>query len=80
MTSLAVETAHHRPPAETPARGASDLIDVRAIAAELEKLAKKHPGGEQELRSAVAQRLKAALIEGRAKAEKLLLKDRHGRR
>ena len=28
----------------------------------------------------MAQRLKAALIEGRAKAEKLLLKDSHGRR
>ena len=32
------------------------------------------------MRSAVAQRLKRALIEGRAKAEQLLLKDRHGRR
>ncbi len=32
------------------------------------------------MRAAVAQRLKAALNEGRARAEQLLLKDRHGRR
>ena len=32
------------------------------------------------MRTALAQRLKAALNEGRAKAEQLLLKDRHGRR
>jgi [protein-PII] uridylyltransferase len=31
------------------------------------------------MRTALAQRLKAALNEGRAKAEQLLLKDRHGR-
>ena len=79
MDSLAVETAA-RAPSEPASRGANDLIDVRAIAADLEKLAKERSGGERELRSAVAQRLKAALIEGRAKAEKLLLKDRHGRR
>ena len=32
------------------------------------------------MRTAVAQRLKATLTEGRARAEALLLKDRHGRR
>ncbi len=32
------------------------------------------------MRTALAKRLKAALAEGRAKAEQLLLKDRHGRR
>jgi [protein-PII] uridylyltransferase len=79
MSSLAVETTP-RTPSEHAHRGAHDLIDVRAITAELEKLAKTHSGGESELRSLVAQRLKAALIEGRAKAEKLLLKDKHGRR
>ena len=79
MSSLAVETAA-RASTEHPQRGASDLIDVRAIAAELDGLAKEHSGGEQGLRAAVAQRLKAALIEGRAKAETLLLSDRHGRR
>jgi [protein-PII] uridylyltransferase len=79
MTSLAVETSP-RAPSEPASRSANDLIDVRAIAADLEKLAKESFAGERELRSAVAQRLKAALVEGRAKAEKLLLKDRHGRR
>ncbi len=77
MTSLAVET---RAPSEHPLRGSNDLIDARAIAEELEKLATAHSGGERELRSVIAQRLKAALVEGRAKAEQLLLKDRHGRR
>ena len=38
------------------------------------------PSSEQELRRAVAQRLKAVLAEGRARAEQLLLKDRQGRR
>ena len=56
------------------------MIDSRAVAADLEKLARLHGGNERELRAAVAQRLKAALIDGRAKAEQLLLKDRHGRR
>ena len=41
---------------------------------------RRKPATTRELRSAVAQRLKRALIEGRAKAEQLLLKDRHGRR
>ena len=79
MASLALETGP-RPAHEHPTRHAGDLIDARAVAADLEKLAEGHSGGERELRSAVAQRLKTALIEGRAKAEQLLLKDRHGRR
>src|SRR6516162_9275241 len=57
-----------------------DLIDTRAIAAELEKLAALHAGRERELRTAVAQHLKAEMARGRAKAEQLLLKDRRGRR
>lgn len=48
--------------------------------ADLEQLAAAHGGGERDLRTVLAQRLKAALVEGRAKAEELLLKDRHGRR
>ena len=79
MASLALETGP-RPAHEHPTRHSGDLIDARAVAADLEKLAEGHSGGERELRSAVAQRLKTALIEGRAKAEQLLLKDRHGRR
>ncbi len=78
MTSLAVETSLRA--SEPPTRAAGDLIDARAIVAELETLAQTQGGNEGELRSAVAQRLKRALIEGRAKAEQMLLKDRHGRR
>ena len=79
MASLALETGPRAAP-EHPARSAGDLIDARAVVADLEDLAKAISGGERELRTAVAQRLKRALIEGRAKAEQLLLKDRHGRR
>ena len=79
MASLALETGTHPGP-EYPNRSSGELIDFRAVAADLESLAETHSGGGRELRSALAQRLKAALIEGRAKAEQLLLKDRHGRR
>jgi [protein-PII] uridylyltransferase len=62
------------------ARAPAELIDSRALAAELERLADRHHGSDIELRSAIAQHLKAALNAGRARAEQLLLKDRHGRR
>src|SRR5512134_2614337 len=58
----------------------SELIDTAAIAAELAALASAHSGNERDLRTAVSKRLKAALVEGRAEAERLLLKDRRGRR
>ena len=61
-------------------RPTGDLIDPEAIIAELKKLAERHAGREHELRAAVAQCLKAALTRARARAEELLLKDRHGRR
>jgi [protein-PII] uridylyltransferase len=79
MASLALETGP-RPEPEQPTRNSGELIDFRAVAADLEALAKTHSGGGRELRSALAQRLKTALNEGRAQAELLLLKDRHGRR
>jgi [protein-PII] uridylyltransferase len=60
-----------------PAEGA--LFDSEAAAAALAALAAARAGGEVELRTAVAQRLKALLIEGRAAAERHLLRDRHGR-
>src|SRR5947199_5179794 len=64
----------------TPAENVTtELFDAPAVAAELEELAKLHGEHERELRNAVAQRLKAALIAGRAAAERLLLKDRLGR-
>ena len=79
MASLALDR-DPQATAEPAPRAASDLIDSRAVTADLEKLAAAHGGGERELRTALAQRLKAALVEGRAKAEQMLLKDRHGRR
>ena len=78
MASLALETGPRTAP-EHPTRNSGDLVDFRAVAADLESLAANHSGGGRELRSALAQRLKTALNEGRAKAEQLLLKDRHGR-
>ncbi|HYS49915.1 MAG TPA: nucleotidyltransferase domain-containing protein, partial [Xanthobacteraceae bacterium] len=62
------------------ALGTVDLFDAAAIAADLAELAEVHHGRERELRTAVAQLLKAALADGRALAERLLLEDRHGRR
>src|SRR6202522_312561 len=67
---------------DTPrgARPASELLDSAAIVADLKALAENHAGRDRELRAAVARRLKISLTEARAQAEKLLLKDRHGRR
>ncbi|MBV9348287.1 MAG: [protein-PII] uridylyltransferase, partial [Pseudolabrys sp.] len=65
---------------ETPTRTAAELIDIKALAAALDKLAAQHRGSQSELRGALGPLLKAALAEGRDRAEQLLLKDRHGRR
>ena len=78
MASLALETGS-RTGTGQPTRHSGELIDFRAVASDLESLAETHSGGGRELRSALAQRLKTALNEGRAKAEQLLLNDRHGR-
>jgi [protein-PII] uridylyltransferase len=67
-------------PIELASEGAVELFDGRTIVSDLDFLAKTHIGHERDLRRAVAQRLKAALAEGRKVAEKLLLKDRRGRR
>src|SRR6516165_8755042 len=61
-------------------RSEDELIDSAAVVADLKGLADKHAGREREMRTAVAMRLKAALTQARARAEALLLKDRHGRR
>ena len=66
------------PPDQT-LRGAP-LIDVEAAAADLARLRQEYRGRERELRTAVAQRLKLALAEGRDSAETLLLRDKHGRK
>ncbi len=70
MTMLDIEPA---------TRSAAELIEAAAIAAELDALAEAYAGREAELRAAVAQRLKTALMRARANAEQLLLEDRHGR-
>jgi [protein-PII] uridylyltransferase len=53
------------------------LFDPDAVIAELQQLVTSCEGGP---RTAIAQRLKAVLAESCAKAEALLLKDRHGGR
>jgi [protein-PII] uridylyltransferase len=57
-----------------------EVFDSIAVAAELEALAGAHSGNERELRLAISRVLKAALMQGRVAAERLLIKDRHGRR
>src|SRR5476649_2412291 len=79
MASLAVDSPA-RPRPESPPRSPGELIDSRAITADLEKIAKDHAGNDRDMRSELAKRLKDALNEGRANAEQLLLKDRYGRR
>src|SRR5215831_16167205 len=56
-----------------------ELFDTEAISVELARLAENFSGRDRELRTAVAQRLKAALADARVVAEQLLLEDRHGR-
>jgi [protein-PII] uridylyltransferase len=65
---------------EKPPARATPAFDERELVAELSKLADDHAGSEQELRRAVAQRMKGVLAAGRADAERHLLKDRQGRR
>ena len=63
-----------------PSRSSDGLLDTAAIAAELARLAEEFSGRERELRSKVAQRLKAAHADAHIVAEQLLLEDRSGRR
>lgn len=79
MASLALDRDSTKP-AGSPSRTHGELIDRSAIIADLDQLAAAKRGNDIEMRTALAQRLKAALNEGRDKAERLLLKDRHGRR
>src|SRR6516165_3448491 len=56
------------------------VFDTARITAAIDALAAKHEGREDAFRTAVAQLLKAELIAARATAQKILLRDRHGRR
>src|SRR5262245_48784351 len=67
-------------PTDQVPRVTTDLLDVDTLAADLDQIAVQHAGHDLELRKALAQRMKAALLQGRTAAEKLLLNDRHGRR
>jgi [protein-PII] uridylyltransferase len=80
MSSLNLERDSRALRESQGVRGFAELIDVAAIGAALEKIATLHASHDNDLRAALAQTLKAALADGRAKAEQLLLKDRHGRR
>src|ERR1700745_2949815 len=59
---------------------ADERFDPARITAALDGLAAKHAGREDVFRAAMAQLLKAEMIEARAVAQAILLKDRHGRR
>src|SRR3984957_14943910 len=63
-----------------PSRASGELFDTAAMSAELARLAQDFSGRDRELRTAVAQRLKAARADARIIAEQLLLENRHGRR
>ncbi|HEX2512037.1 MAG TPA: bifunctional uridylyltransferase/uridylyl-removing protein, partial [Xanthobacteraceae bacterium] len=56
-----------------------DVFNSAEVSAALDQLAAQYAGRENELRSAMAKRLKLALTDGRAAAEQLLLKERQGR-
>src|SRR5215472_4432014 len=63
-----------------PSGSAGELLDTDAITTELARLAEEYAGQQRELRTKVAQRLKAAHGDARIVAEQLLLEDRNGRR
>src|SRR5512132_2605220 len=60
--------------------GADERFDTARITAAVDALAEKHAGREDVFRAAVAQLLKAEMMQARAVAQAVLLKDRHGRR
>src|ERR1700723_3085805 len=65
----------------TPTRPEADeRFDSARITADVDGLAADHAGREDGFRAAVAKLLKAEMVEARAIAQAVLLKDRHGRR
>src|ERR1700728_3944026 len=59
---------------------ADERFDTARIATAVSALATEHAGREDVFRAAVAKLLKAEMVEARAIAQAMLLKDRHGRR
>ena len=60
--------------------GADERFDSARITVAVDALAAEHAGREDVFRAAVAKLLKAEMVEARATAQAVLLKDRHGRR
>ncbi|MFL6797617.1 MAG: [protein-PII] uridylyltransferase [Xanthobacteraceae bacterium] len=58
----------------------NEVFRAAEVARALQALAESYSGNQPELLLAVSRHVKAALLEGRARAEQLLIKDRHGRR
>jgi [protein-PII] uridylyltransferase len=71
--AMATQSEETRPDAD-------DRFDSARITAAIDELAAKHAGREDVFRAAVAQLLKAEMMEARAVAQAILLRDRHGRR
>src|ERR1700730_7643584 len=63
-----------------PRPAADERFDTARITAAIDALAATHAGREDVFRAAMAQLLKAEMIEARAVAQAVLLRDRHGRR
>src|ERR1700722_3473944 len=57
-----------------------ERFDTARVTAAVDAVAEDHAGREDIFRSAVAKLLKAELVEARATAQTILLRDRHGRR
>ena len=58
---------------------ADERFDTARVTAAIDALSEQHSGREDTFRAAMAQLLKAELIEARKIAQAILLKDRHGR-
>lgn len=65
-------------PRRRAAPEAEELIDLPAVKEELDRLRKDFAGREADMRVEFAQRLKRVLIEGRKRAEEMLLEDGGG--
>src|SRR5882762_4858354 len=63
-----------------PLPAADERFDTARITAAVDALAATHSGREDVFRAAMAQLLKAEMIQARAVAQAVLLQDRHGRR
>jgi [protein-PII] uridylyltransferase len=63
-----------------PRQATDSRFESARIAAAIDALAEKRAGSDDAFRSAMAQLLKSELLAARADAQRVLLRDRHGRR